>query len=552
MGKDPETGDAYQLLIQPIRDVHLDGRITEGRASNPIFSWVMGVIALMVLASGCINFINLSLGQAAARVKEVGVRKVMGAARLQLMGQFWSETVVLCLLALLVGIGLAELGLPYFNAFLRRDLSLDIAGSGALWAALLGLLLLTALLAGSYPALYLSRFRPVVILQGRLRQGGKGYLRKGLIVFQFVLAILLVTMMLTMNGQLHYLRDQDIGFDQEQVVVVPVSISEQDDAFVERYRQRLQTVPGVVEVAAASNALGQAPTGGRSTSILTFTHRDADIPAHLLRIDPSYLEALDLQLAWGRNFSDALPGDRQAVLINETMARRLSIQPGDAYPLDGFTVGATDAPTVIGVVEDFNFEPLRKPIAPLVMYMDPSTPFMRLFVRIRPDEAQATLAAMEAHWKELAPDLSFNHSFLDEDVDRQYLQEVRQIQVAGVATTLAMLIACFGLLGLAVLTGAQRTKEIGVRKVLGASALGLVMLLSKDFLRLVAVAFVLAVPLAWFNLDLWLAQFAYRVDLTPGVFLLAGAAVLLVAWLTVSYQAVRAALANPVDSRRDE
>ena len=552
MGLDPETGDAYQLRLQPIRAMHLDARIPEGRSSNPLFSWILGIIALMVLGSGCINFVNLSTGQAATRLKEVGVRKVVGAGRRQLMGQFWGETLLLCLLALVLGVGLAELGLPHFNAFLRRDLSLDLGGNGPLWVALPALLLLTALLAGSYPALYLTRFQPSDILKGYPQHRGKGPFRNGLIVFQFALAFLLVMSMLTMTRQLDYLRTQDPGFDQEQVVVVPVSASEQDDAFVEVYKQQLQSVAGVVGVTAASNALGQGPSGGRSTSIITFTHEDTDIPAHVVRIDPDYLATLGLGLVWGRSFSADLPGDRQAILINETLARRLAIEPGESFPLTGFSIEHGVTPTVIGVVRDFNFEALRQPIAPLVMHMDASVPFTRLFIRIRPENVPATLAAVETHWKALTPDHTFRHSFLDEDVDRQYTQEVRQIQVAGVATILAMLIACFGLLGLAVLTSVRRTKEIGVRKVLGASVAGLVLLLSKDFLRWVALAFMLAAPLAWFNMDLWLSQFAYQIEMSWQTFLTAGLSVLLVAVLTVSYQAVKAALANPVKSLRYE
>jgi len=424
-GGNPVEGGALQTELQPVRDVHLDTRISTGRASNPLISWILGVVALIVLASAVINFVNLSIGRAADRTREIGIRKVSGADRMQLIRQFWVESAIVCLLSLVLGLVLAKIALPEFNAFLRRELTLNLGSNVALWAGVVFLFLATTFFAGGYPALFMSRFHPTRVLNGGGKSGGSSRLRSALIVVQFSFAILFVTGMFTMTRQLQYLRDADTGFTREQVVTIPISTSQQDERFVEAYKARIQTVPGVIAVTAASNTLGIGPGGGRATSIVTFTNGDIDIPAHILRIDPDYLETLDIDLSWGRALTDS-EGDQRFVLINEKLASMLASPLAEVSQLSGFELG-DETPEIAGVVKDFNFEALRNPIDPIVMFTAPEAPFMKMFVRIQPNRVRETLAELQNHWRELAPDRPFSSSFLDEDVDRQYTQETKQI-----------------------------------------------------------------------------------------------------------------------------
>lgn len=542
--------DVLRLQLQPMADIHFDTRFQEGRTGNPVFVYILIGIALLVLASGCINFINLSLGRIATRLKEVGVRKAVGASRQHLILQFWVETALLCLAALLLGIGLVESILPAFGRFLRTDLQLDFFSDPVLPAAVALLFFAITFIAGSYPAFHLAGFHPVDVLKGRLHVRGPGLFRRGLTAFQFALSILFISSTLVMVRQFTFLQEQDPGFVQEQVVTLPISGRADGDVLAERLRARLAAEPGVVSVGAASNALGLGPDGSTYRSVMTFMHLDTEIRAHLLRIDAGYLQTLGIPMVAGRPFA---PDDsRSGILINETFARQLPEEEVVGLPLSGFELPSGETPVIRGVVQDFHFESLHHRIEPLLMHVDAGTPVRRLFIRIRPTGVPATLAALERHWTAVAPDVPFQYSFLDEDVDRQYRAVARQIQVATTAAGLAVLIACLGLFGLSVMAVNRRIKEIGIRKVLGASVTGLLLLVTREFLLLVGVAFVLAAPLAYFAAHGWLTQFAYRISVPWTIFLAAGLLTLLIALATVSYQAVRAARTNPVRALRYE
>lgn len=548
---DPASGeDVFHLRLQPLRDVHFDTRMDMGQTGSLAFTIILSVVALMVLGSGCINFVNLSLGQAAARVKEVGVRKVVGATRRQLIAQFWGETTVLCTAALLLGAGLAELALPPFNAFLRRDLSLDLFTDRTTLPALLALLALTVALAASYPSLYLARFQPADVLKGQFRPGGRGLFRSGLLTFQFTLAILLILCTFVMTDQLTFLRSQDPGFEQEQIVAIPVS-RQDGDRLLPLFKNRLMGEPGVVRVTGATNRPGVGPTGGIYRSIITFQHQDTEIYTHLLRVDPDYLETFGLELVEGSNFRAGQETPVPYVLINETLARRIKAEPVVGATLAGFELYGAE-PVVLGVVRDFHFESLRSPVEPLLIHAGPGTSMPFFFVRITPDDVPATLRAIERHWEAIAPETPFQYSFVDEDVDRQYRAEERQIQVATTAAGLAILITCLGLFGLSVMAVSRRIKEIGIRKILGASVPGLVFLIAREFVLLVGLAFVIAAPLGYLAMDSWLQQFAYRITPSPLSFAAAGLIAFAIAAATVSYHAVRAAVANPVNALRYE
>lgn len=548
--------------LQPITDIHLNQEYPTGieATSDPAYSTILGIVAGLVLLIAAINFVTLSIGQSTRRALEVGVRKAIGAGRGDLMRQFWGEAFLTVVLSLGVGLVFAWLLLPVFNQLSGRELGLspEPATVGFLAFLLVGL----TLGAGSYPAVFLSRFRPMEALRDRLQiAGDKSLLRRGLVVVQFALSITMIIGTLFVSRQLSYMQTADLGFDEEQVLILRTGIPpEQGFPVIERFRNAVASMPDVESVAASAYALdeGWAEAG----------YTDNDGAYRTFRANwgsPDYIETMDIRLAAGRGFSGDLASDSTAVVVNETFAREYGwADPQEAIgkrlPGPGFP-----AHEIIGVVRDFNYESLRATVSPLVLMVTPQVLFRgiedfnasttsnrKIAVRVRPDNIAGTVASLERVWRDVAPGLDFDYYFLDDAVDAQYRQEAQLGRIVGAGTLLSVIIACLGLFGLATLTVARRTKEIGVRKVLGASVSGLVLLLTRDFARLVAVAFVLATPLAYFAVRAWLDDYAYRVPVSWHVFAVAGVLALCVAVLTVGYHSFRAALADPVRSLRYE
>ncbi|MFQ5569487.1 MAG: ABC transporter permease [Rhodothermales bacterium] len=568
---------AYTIGLQPMTAIHLDPSFPLGIApiSDPAYSYILSAIALLVLLIACINFMTLSIGRSASRALEVGVRKVIGAHRRQLMHQFWGEALLTTVLALILGVALAEAFRSLFNTLAGTDLAFRFDGGMLLFMGTLTLLI--GLVAGSYPAAVLSGFRPVDVLKGKLSLGGDtNLLRRGLVVIQFALSIFLIAGTLIMARQLTYLQTKNLGFDEEQVVVIPTSgtptqgqglasLLENGLRTAERLRNELAANPAILNVTASAHTFGEGWISiGYDADDGTYRTFSMNI------VDASYLPTMDMTLTAGRNFSLDIPSDApRALIVNEAMAAEYGWEDPIGQRLPG---ASFEDHEIIGVVHDFNFEPLHGNVRPLVLVLNPrlilqgssdvnfsASPTPKISVRIAPDDEDSqassmsgTLTLIERTWQRVAPDQPYNYAFLDEALDRQYRQEERLGQIVGIASLLAVVIACLGLFGLAALAVVRRTKEIGVRKVMGASTSGLVLLLSKDFTLLVLVAFVLAVPAAYLVMDAWLQDFAYRIDLGAGTFVLAGVLAFAIALLTVSVQAVKAALADPVKSLRYE
>ena len=550
----------YLVGLQNITNIHLNPDIPIGLEpiSDPAYSYILSAIALLVLLIACINFVTLSVGRSADRALEVGVRKAVGAQRRQLVGQFWGEALLLTGLALMLGIVLTWVFLPLFNSLSGRTLYFTFGLPTVLM--LLGALAVVGLAAGSYPAIVLSGFRPVEVLKGTLQvKGDKSFLRRGLVVVQFALAIFLVASMLVMAQQMRYLQTKNLGFDKEQVVTIPTTggFSEGFRTY-ELLRGELQAVPGVAGVTASAFVFGGPGWAGIGYHAEDGTYREFN--ANFAGYD--FVETLGIEMAAGRPFSRELSADTsRGLLVNEAFVAEY----GWEDPIGRRLPGPFPDHEVIGVVEDFNYASLHTPVEPLVIAANPDLvlrgaanvdfsgdPTPDISVRLRPENLPATLEQVERAWKAVAPEQPFAYTFLDAAVDSQYRLEARLSRIVGVASALAILIACLGLFGLAALTAVRRTKEIGVRKVLGASVSSITLLLSKDFLGLVLVALALAVPVAYLVMRQWLEGFAYRVGLGPSIFVLAGVLVLLIALVTVSYQAVKAALADPVKSLRYE
>ena len=542
------------LSLQPLHAVHFDTSVGFGNAGarDVRYLYLFGAVGLLVLLIACVNFTNLATARATKRAREVGVRKAIGAQQRQLVGQFLGESVLLSVLAVALGLALAALALPVFNAAMGTGLSLLDAGPGVV-ALLVAIGLAAGLVAGSYPAFYLSAFQPSRVLRGEVTRGrGAAFLRRGLIVGQFIVSVVLIVATLTVYRQLQYMQEHDLGFDQEQVVFLtpPGAVFERYDAF----RARLLEDPRVMHVARAGGLPGRIGTSrgynwpGADAAAAADGEQGASfwtIPA-----DPDFVDALGIELVAGRTFSHDVPTDTMdTYVLNEAAVAQLGWTPEEAVD-QPFRAWDRPMGRVIGVVADFHFQSLREEVQPLVLNYIPW--FGSVAIRLAPGDVRGALDHVRATWGEFAPGYVFDYRFLDEDFDRQYEAEVKEGQLFAFFATVAIFIACLGLFGLAAYAAERRTKEIGVRKVLGASSRDVVLLLSKEFTALVLVAFVVASPVAYLLMRRWLESFAYRVDLGPGVFLLAGLAAVVIGFATVSMQALRAASADPVKALRYE
>ncbi|GAB5519400.1 MAG: ABC transporter permease [Rhodothermales bacterium] len=551
-----EGEDALQLRLQPLRELHLDTQVWlpyEVQAHNPQYSYILGGIGLLVLLIACINFMTLSVGRSASRAREVGLRKVLGAARPQIMRQFWGEALVLSALALVLGGVLAAMALPLFNDLTGQQLSLTVLSGTEVVLGLLALLLVVGVVAGGYPAAVLSGYQPAAVFKGGVQTRGNSLLTRVLVVAQYTISIGLIIATLVMGQQLNFLMDKDLGFDKEGVLVVHTGQVNQNEApaVVERFREQLLQHPGIVDIAKTGYAFtrgsdrnGWEGRGGQR------------MQAYNNRVDYNYLDVLGMELAEGRNFSEEFASDpTTAVLVNEAFVREHGIEDPVGQPMTGWLTWVfEEPPTIIGVVKDFNFRSLHEEVSPQVMNMHPDyyTGINAMLIRVRPEAVSTSVRQVEQAWAEILPGKPLNYSFLDEDMNAQYQAEQRWSRIVQLASLFAVFIACLGLFGLATLTVTKRTKEIGVRKVLGASVSGIVGLIGREFAKLVVIASVLAWPIAYYGLAEWLGGFAYRIGLTPWAFLGAGVAALVIALLTISLQTIRAATANPVESLRYE
>ncbi len=536
--RDPEAAER-NLLLQPLEDVHMNASIAGGLepTSDPTYSYILGAIALLVLTIACINFMTLSIGRATKRLKEVGMRKVLGAVRPQLIKQFWAEAILMSFLSFLLGVLLAGLFLPMFNALAEKNLALSAFQNATMILALFSLILAVGVVSGSYPALVLSRFKPVELFQGMFRVGGKQRLNRILVVVQFSLAIILVVGALAMSRQLEYLQSMNLGFEQEQIVVLK-NRADDREAAIQKLRQTLLQHSEIVNVTGAQFSF----TSGYHT--VGFEFQGKNYQALECRIDPNFLETMGIPVVSGRNFSPEITTDGEtAVIVNEKFVSEFGLEE----PLGTtFTFRGTPNMQIVGVVKDFNFRNLRETIIPMVMHNNQMARFGSIFVRIAPSQTRRALEVIENKWREINPVLPFEFSFLDENLARQYDSDQRWSNIVQYSSMFAIVVACLGLFGLAALTMHQRTKEIGVRKVLGASTSNLVKLVSGEFALMVGVASLIAWPCAWYAMQSWLEGFAYRQDPTLWTFIAAGGLALLIALATVSFHAIKAAATNPV------
>ena len=545
------SGAGFRL--QPLTDIHLTSHIRWELEPNGniYYVYLMSAAALFILIIACVNFMNLSTARSMDRAKEIGVRKALGALKKQLAGQFLMEALVYSLLALPITLVLLNFVLPVFNHIAGMSLEMEDFTHLYTIVGLLTGVAVIGLLSGLYPAFYLSSFKPVAILKGNFKTGKQGALaRKGLVIFQFSISIILIIGSIVIFDQLKFLSDKNLGFDQEQIVVLPLR-NDEVRAQVETIKNELMRIEGVKSVAASSNVPG---SGFNMNEIWWDEQPRHRVASSECAVDYDYFATLNIPMVEGRGFSrDFTTDSMNAFVINQTAVRALNLENpvGKEIVWDADITGGAMKGTVVGVVQDFHFQSLHEPIRPLLFVMLPEA-YNHLILKIKPQQMQNTLAAIETAWQQFDKQYAFAFSFLDENMNQLYQSENQMGKVFGIFSIITVLIACSGLFGLATFTVAQRTKEVGVRKVLGASMSSILQLLSKDFLKLVGVAIVAGSPIAWYIMDRWLENFSYRVDITWWMFALAACLILVVALITVSYQAMKAAMDNPVKSLRSE
>ena len=543
-----------KLFLQPLTDIHLHSHLEFEISSNGDIRYVylFLIIAFFVLILACINFMNLSTARSATRSKEVGLRKVVGANRTQLIRQFMGESILLALVALLFATVLIEVSLPAFNAFIQRELVLDYAGDWHVVLALLSVALLAGLLSGIYPALFLSAFQPVEVLKSTLKRGVKtSASRKTLVVFQFVISIILITGTVVIYHQSDYIKNKKLGFNKEQVVVIPI-----DRQLAKRYKPTVSAHVAVLNVSASSTVPGREIAAHLFRPSLDTAHKDASL-LNVMHVDHEFIPTYGIEVLEGRAFSEDIGSDRNgAFILNEAAMRHFGWTSctnqkfENIYP-EGDKLNVEVQGDVIGVVRDFHYKSLHHEIEPLII-MTGGGWIDYLSIRIRSDDIATTLDFLKTRWREVVSNRPFDYFFLNDDYDKLYRTEKQIGTLFGFFSILAIFVACLGLFGLASFTAQLRIKEIGIRKVLGASVSNLVLMLSKEFTLLVGIANLIAWPIAYYAMHRWLQDFAYRIDLEIWAFVLSGLLALFIALTTVSYQAWKVARTNPVDALRYE
>ena len=581
-----KSGGNYQLSLQPLKDIHMDSYYYDqisGRKGNKKYVNLYSIIAFFILLLACINFMIMSTARSTNRAKEVGIRKIVGSFRGQIISQFLTESILLSLLALIISIPLAKLLLPTFNRLVGVQIPLVFSSAGFVLLILLVIALIVGLLAGSYPAFFLSAFQPVAVLKGGIQEKARGLsLKNGLIVFQFIISVTLIVASLVVYNQLFFMQENNPGFDKENLVVIKNARSlwviweekeSQKDGYefdpaqrplvLQTFKQELLKHSHVLSATVSNQTPGGGRFGGLSCRLEGAASNEEFI-INTMATDPDYIETYGLKLIAGRNYSSIISkrdDSLEGIVINETAVeyfgwaeplgkniisrRTTSTRPGKKNIYTWFDVKTP----VIGVIKDFQFKSLRNEIQPLGLWNGGQS---LVSVRIQPDDIPATLEFLEKTWNTFAPDLPFVYSFVDDDLDRLYGKEKRLSKIFLFFTTLAIVIACLGLYGLAAFTAEQRSKEIGIRKVMGASFQDIIRLLSKTYIILIIIANLVAWPIGYLAMHKWLQNFAYQINMGVGIFILTALIALIIVIIAVSSQAIKASLTDPVKSLRYE
>jgi putative ABC transport system permease protein len=549
-----ESGQSYGYYLQPLLDIHLHSRLDGEFETNSDITnvYLFSIIAIFILLIACVNFMNLTTAKSAVRAKEVGVRKVLGSNRKQLIWQFLGESFIYTLLAMVIALIIAEIALPFFNHVTGKHLSLNLISNWYYLPVFVIFILITALLAGSYPAFYLSRFQPLHVIKGqKLQQNGKSNLRTLLVVFQFSITILLLIATFVVYRQLNFIQDKNLGFNKEHLLVIKraYSLGDQNSAFKNELLQNPDILSASFSIDLPGEDLGSNSHGiqGRPSEEIFLIM--------MMHADYNLAKTLGIEMAWGRYYSKDYATDTAAVVINEAAARAFGLSEPYTEKLirQAIRPEQNEGFMVIGVMRDFHFESLHLDVRPLAIYLQPENNwFNRLAIRVRSDDMAGTIQFIEDKWNEFAEAQPFEYTFMDNTLNDLYKNDRRTRIIYSIFSLLAVFVASLGLYGLAAFTTENRTKEIGIRKAHGASVGSIVAMLSEEFTRWVLLANIIAWPVAYFMMDNWLDNFAYRISIPWLSFVAAGLLALIIAIITVSSLAYKAANANPVEALKYE
>src|SRR5579871_99352 len=545
--KDQNKNFYLQLGMQKFGEQYLHSDFKNGEIEGGRFEYVklFSIIAIFIMVIACINFMNLTTARSVKRAKEIGVRKVVGAVRGVLMKQFIGEAILLAFFATIVALGLATLLLPVFNSLTNKQIAFPYS-SIFFWVELLGLTLVTGVISGSYPALFLSSFNPITVLKGTLRfSSGATLFRKGLVIFQFALSILLIIGTIIISKQVHYIQTKSLGFNRDNLIYIPFEgdLTKNYDQF----KQRSLNMPGIISV----TRMTESPTNlGSNTGGVDWDGKDPNATPMFTQASVGYdfVKTMRMQILQGRDFSKDYGTDSVAYIINESALKKI----GYKDPIGKRLTFWQKKGTIVGVIKDFHYQSMRAKIEPLILRLRDHEGWGTALIKTEAGNTKQALSGLEQLCKELNPKFPFTYQFADEEFNKIYKSEQVIDKLSNYFAFLAIFISCLGLLGLAMFTAEQRTKEIGIRKVLGASISGLFGLLSKEFLQLVGIAFLIAAPLSWWAMTKWLQDYQYKTDISWWVFALAGLLTVIIALATISFQAIKAAIANPVKSLRTE
>jgi putative ABC transport system permease protein len=545
-------GNVITLNVAPYANNHFNTELggVEGSPTSKSSVISLLVIGIFILLIACINFVNLSVARSFTRAREVGVRKTLGASKVQLLSQFWVETIMVCLAALVVGLLLSSLVLSGFKATFKSNITMGMLLHTGPMLSVLGVFILITFIAGFYPALLMLRYKTVQVLKGTVNSVKPGKVRNTLLVVQFSISTLLIVCTLITWRQINYMQSIPLGFNKTEVLSIPTGNGNDGNKALQLFRNALNGDPNIIAMTGAYDNLGLGNDGSTRTSVNGFNYNGHEVRTTMQKVDYDYIKTLDIKLIDGRDFSREMATDSNAILVNENMAKLISPKKsavGVSLPMDD-----KHPSRVIGVFKNYNFRSLHEDIAPLTLMMDKNYPINYIFIKVRPGNLVQASDRISKKWKATFPMVDYKGSWLDENTEKQYRKEKRLSTIFISSAVIAILISCIGLMAISIMIMVQRTKEIGIRKVLGSSIGGIVLLLSSDFIKLIALAALISFPIGWWVMHNWLTDYAYHINIEWGIFAAAGLITVIIALVTVSFQSVKAALTNPVKSLRSE
>ncbi len=545
-----ENGQYVQLKLHPFKDTYFTNYQGGKAIVSRTLPYIILGIALLLLFIACVNFINMSIAKSTSRLQEIGMRKTLGAAKKHVFFQFWSESILVFLATLCLGTLLSVLLLKDFKSLFNTGATFNNTLSVITGVVFVLIFLIITLIAGGYPALLLSKLGTLQALKGKVQINGRDKIRDVLMIIQFAIVILLMSGSFVLWGQLQYMRTKDLGFNKEQVISLPLNGKKEGYKVVNLLREALKSRPDIMSITASDRSLGRGKDGSRFTSTLGFDYKNRQVETHMFVVDYDYIETLDIKLLTGRSFDPNFATDSLSAVINEAMAKELE----ETNPLGKQLAVLNDSikHTVIGVVQDYNFRKLNREIEPMTLFMTNQKDVRYAYFKIATTNISQTYDVIKKTWEQLEPNAEFLGSFLDENIDRTFKKEKTMITIITSGAIIAIILSCIGLLAISLLVVNKRTKEIGVRKVVGASIASLMVLFAKDFIKLILIAFVMIVPVAWWYSNRWLEAYSYRMELSVWFFVAAGLLALSIALVTISFGTIKAALQNPVKSLRTE